>query len=367
MKIYIPKYYNFSFSLLLLFSLISLPSVGQKDSPISLLQASQLANFPLSCISKEYPNKLGQVIGDSSDLKSPWELHPAFYGCFDWHSSVHGHWMLVRLLKIYPDLPERKEIRDRIGQNITAENILKEVTYFEGNLNKTYERTYGWAWLLKLASELYDWDDPDAKKWYRDLQPLTQLIRDRYIEFLPKLTYPIRTGEHPNTAFGISLAIDYAHAIMDEDFLNLLTSRSRDYYLNDKDCPLDWEPNGFDFLSPCLEEANLMSKVLDKKSFENWLLAFFPSLKSGNFIIEPAMVSDRSDPKIVHLDGLNLSRSWCLSGIGSVYDGPGGDSVSRLIYEHFNASYPYITSGNYEGEHWLASFAVLALTSSAGK
>jgi hypothetical protein len=351
----------------LLASHFSIIMAQTENLSMTMEQASQLAKMPLSCINKEYPNKLGQVIGDHTDLKAPRELHPAFYGCFDWHSSVHGHWMLIRLLKMFPELPENSAIRDHIGQNITAENIAREVEYFQGHLNKTYERTYGWAWLLKLAAELNSWEDPLGKTWYNNLQPLTLMIREKFVEFLPKLTYPIRTGEHPNTAFGISLAIDYALTLNDHEFLELLSARSKDYYLNDAACPLDWEPNGFDFLSPCLEEAKLMSKVLDKRDYEKWLLSFFPALKSRQFILEPAMVSDRSDPKIVHLDGLNLSRSWCLSGISSKYDGPESETIKTLVKEHFDASYPYIASGNYEGEHWLASFAVLALTSAPSR
>jgi hypothetical protein len=333
---------------------------GQETSiDLDLITASQLAKIPLGCIQKEYPNKLNQVLGDESDLKNPQALHPAFYGCFDWHSSVHGHWVLVKLLKIFPDLSERRKIIETISRNLTCENIQQEIHYFEGEFNKTFERTYGWAWLLKFAQELHDWDDPVGKNWLKSITPLAELISRKYLEFLPKLTYPIRTGEHPNTAFGLSLAYDYALSFKNSELLELILSRSRDYYLSDEGCPLDWEPNGFDFLSPCLEEANLMQKVLSKDLFQEWIQEFIHDFSS----LSPAIVSDRSDPKIVHLDGLNFSRAWCLYGISRSMDEDEKNKLIELADEHFRASFPYLSSGNYEGEHWLTSFAILSMSS----
>jgi hypothetical protein len=326
---------------------------------LNIEMASRLAEIPLSCMHREFPNKLNQVLGSTEDLKNPQDLHPAFYGCFDWHSSVHGHWMLVKLIKLFPTLPERNEIVKAINKNLTVENIQKEIKYFNDELNKTFERTYGWAWLLKLVQELNDWDDPDGKMWLENLRPLAHLITEKYIEFLPKLTYPIRTGEHPNTAFGLSLAYDYALSSHDTVLQDLIKQRSLDYFINDKNCPLGWEPNGFDFLSPCLEEANLMRKILTQEDFQNWIKNFIPSFKS----LFPAVVSDRSDPKIVHLDGLNFSRAWCLNGISRSMDEPMKSDLSSLAKEHFMTSFPFISSGNYEGEHWLTSFAILAFTS----
>ncbi len=320
--------------------------------------ASSLARIPITCLNKEYPNKLNQVLGDMDDLKNPEVLHPAFYGCFDWHSSVHGHWMLIKLVKLFPEIHEKTEIFRIMDQNLTAENINAEIEYFQGEYNKTFERTYGWAWLLKLAQELHDWDHPKGEKWLENIMPLAHLIRDKYTDFLPNLTYPIRTGEHPNTAFGLSLAYDYASSLGDTTFMLLIEKRSKGYYLEDRNCPIDWEPNGFDFLSPCLEEANLMQKILSIELFQAWIVDFIPDFSS----FTPAVVSDRSDPKIVHLDGLNFSRAWCLLGISNSMPGSGNKELIRKAAAHFNKSFPHLSSGNYEGEHWLTSFAILALT-----
>jgi hypothetical protein len=320
--------------------------------------ASSFAQLALNCIQHEYPNKLGQVLGDNSYLKEPSELHPAFYGCFDWHSAVHGHWMLIKLLKDYPTMPEAKEIRQKLSENLTKENIAIEVSYFDDRHNKNYERTYGWAWLLQLANELLSWDDPDGKIWYDNLQPLTDLITNKYLEFLPKLNYPIRVGEHPNTAFGLSFAYDYASDAGLESLKSLIISRAKDFYSDDQNCPISWEPGGFDFLSPCLEEANLMRRVLSKEEFKTWVNRFMPSL-TGSFKLEPATVSDRSDGKLVHLDGVNLSRAWCLYGISKVLE----NNDLRLVADHhLKFTLPNIASGEYSGEHWLGSFSVYALS-----
>jgi hypothetical protein len=349
--------------ILILLSLVGIiiytPVMGQeKMINLDLETASRLARIPMACLNKEYPNKLNQVLGNMEDLKNPEVLHPAFYGCFDWHSSVHGHWMLIKLVKLFPEIPEKTEIFRIMDQNLRAENIKAEIEYFQGEYNKTYERTYGWAWLLKLAQELNDWDHPKGKTWLANILPLADLIREKYTDFLPNLTYPIRTGEHPNTAFGLSLAYDYATSLNDTTFIQLIESRSKDYYLEDKNCPISWEPNGFDFLSPCLEEANLMEKILSTEHFQAWITDFMPDFSS----VTPAIVSDRSDPKIVHLDGLNFSRAWCLLGISNSMPKSGKDQLIRKAGEHFNTSFPHLSSGNYEGEHWLTSFALLALT-----
>jgi hypothetical protein len=336
------------------------PSRGQIPTMrLNQESATRLAKIPIACLQKEFPNKLNQVLGDHNDLKNPEVLHPAFYGCFDWHSSVHGHWMLIKLVKLFPDIPEKDEIFMIMNQNLSPENINSELVYFQGEYNKTFERTYGWAWLLKLVQELNDWEHPKSKIWLDNIMPLAELISEKYIDFLPKLTYPIRTGEHPNTAFGLSLAYDYASSMNDVKFKELIETRSRDYYQEDKNCPISWEPNGFDFLSPCLEEANLMQKILNKEQFRLWIADFIPDFSS----ITPAIVSDRSDPKIVHLDGLNFSRAWCLFGISNLIDEPLKDELILKAENHFNASFPHLSSGNYEGEHWLTSFAILAITS----
>lgn len=321
--------------------------------------ASKFANMALNCIEKEYPNKPSHVLNGASDILSPREQHPAFFGCFDWHSSVHGHWMLVKLLKDFPELKESKRIRLALNRNLTKDNLKKELLYFNQKNRKSFERTYGWAWLLKLSDELFDWNDPDGKRWAADLNPLTQKIVESFIEFLPKQTYPIRTGVHPNTAFGLVFAYDYAKKANNKKLLNLIIVKSLEYYRDDRNCPGRWEPGGEDFLSPCLEEADLMIRVLGKEKFKIWFKRFLPGFINSNLLI-PAIVSDRSDGKLSHLDGLNLSRAWCLSDIMNIFnDDPAAVSVLKeSIKKHAIKTLTNIKSGHYAGEHWLGSFAV---------
>jgi len=325
-------------------------------------QANRLAGLPLKCMQQEFPNKLGQVLGTAADMRSPKNLHPAFYGCFDWHSSVHGHWMLVELLKRFPDLKAADQIKKQLSENITAANILQEVTYFEGKHNKSYERTYGWAWLLKLSESLQTWEDPMGKKLADNLEPLTQLIRNRYLDFLPKLYYPIRVGEHTNTGFGLGFAWDYANTVQDTELLSLINQRAKDWFLTDENCPLEWEPSGYDFLSPCLEEADIMRRVLGAEDFGKWLEKFLPQLSDPEFRWEPGQVSDRSDGKLVHLDGLNFSRAWVLYGL-SKQDVGNKNNMIKIANAHMEFSLPNVVDGDYAGEHWLASFALWALIS----
>jgi Protein of unknown function (DUF2891). len=328
--------------------------------------ASHFASLALKCTRQQYPNKLSNVLESDSDIVAPIKIHPAFYGCFDWHSTVHGHWMLVRLLKLFPGMPEAHLVREVLDESITKENIKLETEYFAKPINKTFERTYGWAWLLKLSEELHTWNDSNAKRWEANLQPLTDLMVSRYIEFLPKQTYPIRQGMHPNTAFGLALAFDYAQAVSNKNLLGLIAVRSKNYFLKDTTAALAWEPNGADFLSPSLEEADLMRRVLPKKEFTIWFNRFFKELilRKPKNILEPAVVSDRTDLQLVHLDGLNLSRAWCMYAIaktlGSKY------SLYNILItsakKHLLSALPNIANGNYSGEHWLASFAVYALS-----
>jgi hypothetical protein len=320
--------------------------------------ASYLYHFAFDCIDQEYPNKLGQVLGDASYLKEPSELHPTFYGCFDWHSSVHGHWTLLNIVKEFPNFEQREVILQKLQKSITKENILKEVLYFEDVHNKSFERTYGWAWLLKVAETLQDWDTADANEMYENLKPLVKLIEEKYIEFLPKLKYPIRVGEHPNTAFGMSFALDYAKKYAPE-LEKVIIEKAKEYYMNDKGCPITWEPGGFDFLSPCLQEASLMLKVLPKDEYIIWLDAFLPNFREHpEDYLEVAEVTDRSDGKLVHLDGLNFSRAWCLYEIGIALK---NDKMQNLANKHFDYSYKKMDSGEYAGAHWLASFALYAI------
>ncbi len=325
---------------------------------LSEKEANQLLELPLSCVYKKYPYKLGQVLGDSNDLKEPIVLHPAFYGCFDWHSSVHGHWSIVKLLKEFPNMDRAEDGRRALLQNLSEENILTEVSYFDDAHNKSFERTYGWAWLLKLSEELHTWDDPLARKLESNLQPLVDLIVQGYIDFLPNLIYPIRVGEHSNTSFGLSFAWDYANTTGHQELKALIESRSREYFLQDSNCPLSWEPSGYDFLSPCLEEIDIMRRVLPPKEFKPWLESFIPEL-INNPHLEPGKVSDRKDGKLVHLDGLNFSRAWVFYGLAHQY--PEYAFLNNNGNEHMNYSLPNLISDSYEGGHWLGSFAIYAL------
>lgn len=334
-------------------------------SPIvlTLTEANNLATLPLKCVQQEYPNKLGQTIGGNEDLQSPKSLHPAFFGCFDWHSAVHGHWSLVSLLKQFPELENAEEARLKLKTNMSKENVLAEVEYFNGKHNTSYERTYGWAWLLKLAEELHTWDDPLARELEQNLQPLTDLIVSKYITFLPKLNYPIRVGEHTNTGFGLAFAWDYANTLNHVELKKMIETRARDFYLNDADCPLTWEPSGFDFLSPCLEEAEIMSRVLSQEEFKTWFEAFLPNAKNPNFDFPVGEVSDRTDGKLVHLDGVNFSRAWALFAISNKLQGY--DHLKVLAQKHIEYSLPNLVGDDYEGGHWLGSFAIYAINAGA--
>jgi hypothetical protein len=328
--------------------------------------ASLFARLALNGLTREYPNKLDHVMNGEEDVRSPSSLHPAFFGSYDWHSSVHGHWMLVRLLKLFPHLPEAEEIRRTLDTTLTAGNLAMEAAYLRQPNRASFERTYGWAWLLKLTEELDGWDDPDGRRWAENLQPLAEAFAQAYLEFLPKQDYPIRRGVHPNTAFGLAFALDYARTVGHQPLEALLLERARTYFAGDRDYPARWEPDGDDFFSPSLMEADLMRRVLEPDAFPSWLHGFLPGLQRGEpaSLLTPAEVSDRSDPKIVHLDGLNLSRAWCMRLIATAL--PEGDNARPVLMEsaarHAHATLPHIASGNYEGEHWLASFAVYMLT-----
>jgi hypothetical protein len=312
--------------------------------------ASHFAQLALRCVQKEYPNKLDHVMSGPQEVQPPRTLHPSFYGCYDWHSSVHGHWMLVRLLREFPQVPEAAAIRGALDEHLAAAPVAVEVAYFDQPNRKSFERTYGWGWLLKLEAELRSWESPEARRWAEALQPLADRVTRAYLDFLPRQTYPIRTGVHPNTAFGLSLALDYAQVAHDEKLGSLIAERARTYFGKDTQAPLKWEPGGEDFLSPSLEEAALMARILQPDEFRGWMKAFLPALK-----MTPAIVSDRTDPKIVHLDGLNLSRARCLYALSGALGRP---ALTRLGDTHAQASLPFIASGSYEGEHWLGTFAV---------
>jgi hypothetical protein len=274
--------------------------------------------------------------------------------------------MLVRVLRTHTDLPEAKDIRALLTAHLTAENIKAEVDYFNRGEAKSYERPYGWTWLLKLAEELHTWDDPDAKKWSANLKPLAELIATRYIEFFPKQTYPIRAGVHSNTAFGLAFAHDYAKATGNTKLRELIEERAKAYYAKDMDAPARWEPDGADFLSPSLCEADLMRRVFPPAEFREWFHKYLPGAAKGEpaNLFAPATVTDRTDPQLVHLDGLNLSRAWCLRGILTALpqDDPARKALIASEKKHAEAGLKHVTSGDYAGEHWLASFAVWMLS-----
>jgi len=328
--------------------------------------ASNFAQLTLKCVQKTYPNQPGLILDQPSDVLPPEKAHPAFYGCYDWHSSVHGHWMLARLLRLFPSLPEAAQIKKALDANLSAKNIAIEAAYFNRLDTKAFERTYGWAWTLKLMEELTRATSPEAKAWAANLKPLADTLAARYLDFLPKQVYPIRTGLHPNTAFGLAFAVDYANTIGDTKLRELLVSRSRDYFGKDTDYPAKLEPGGSDFLSPALAEADLMRRVLPEDQFADWFHAFLPQLSKGEpkNLLEIAVVSDRSDPQLGHLDGLNLSRAWCMRHVAAALpkDDPARWVLEDAGHTHAIDALQHVATGHYEGEHWLGSFAVYLLT-----
>jgi len=355
---------------------------GRRPGPDAYL--ARFAALALGCVRREYPNKIDHVMHDASQVGSPRELHPAFYGCYDWHSAVHGHWLLARLMRVGPSataaLPE-SDIRAALGENLTAENIRVEDEYLRDPGRPSFERPYGWAWLLKLHEELYHWADPDASRWFEALRPLAATAVGKYLSFFPKQKYPVRVGTHFNTAFGLAFAWDYAESLsggfikktLDDASLQqvgllkqLVAERARTYFAGDRDAPAAWEPSGDDFLSPSLVEADLMRRVLGAEEFPRWFDEFLPGLEGGRFanLLAPADVSDRSDPKIVHLDGLNLSRAWCMRNVAGALpaDSPRRGVLERAAARHTEATLPHVASSDYAGEHWLATFAVYAIT-----
>jgi hypothetical protein len=328
--------------------------------------AARFAALALDCVHKEYPNKIAHVLSSDADVLPPRELAPAFYGCYDWHSSVHGHWLLVRLARTFPNAAFAPKAREAVAQSLTPEHIAGEVKYLQGAGRTSFERPYGLAWLLQLDAELREWNDPQATSWAAALRPLTDAAIARFKEWLPKLANPIRIGEHDQTAFSFGLILDWARSTGDRATADMLTARIREFYLKDRGCPLSWEPSGQDFLSPCLAEADLMRRVLPHAEFATWLTAFLPTIpKDGSATwLTPAVVADPGDPKLAHLDGLNLSRAWMLEGIQSGL--PAGDLRRKALgvtaARHRDAGLRAVTGEHYEGGHWLGSFAVYLTT-----
>lgn len=328
--------------------------------------AARLARVALSNLRTEYPAKQDHVIGSPADLRSSRELHPAFHGSFDWHSCVHMHWSLARLRRLVPALPERAAIGRVFDEHFTLEAIGAECAYLARPLSASFERPYGWAWLLELVRELRADDDADARRWARALAPLAEAFAARWLGWLPRAQYPVRHGMHANSAFGLALAIDYARAAGEEVLESACVSRASAWFGNDADAPAAWEPSGADFLSPSLMEADLMRRVLPHEGFAAWLARFLPRLERREpaSLFVPAMVADRSDPQIVHLDGLNLSRAWCMRGIANAL-APGDPRIDALregAARHLAAGWAGIDSDDFMGAHWLASFALLAMS-----
>jgi hypothetical protein len=311
------------------------------------------AKLALACVEREFPYQPAHVIRDAADVHRPRGLHPAFYGCYDWHSAVHGHWLLAHALKRNPGGLLAVPIRAALEKNLQDENLRTEAKYLAQHAG--FERPYGWAWLLKLAGELEEWDDIDARRWRAHMQPLVEIIEARYLEWLPKQTYPIRSGVHANTAFGLGFALDYAISAKKLKLKNLIVERSMGYYGKDRNYPAAWEPGGNDFLSPCLVEADLMRRVLP--DFRRWFEAFLPEIPAS--LLLPAAVSDRSDGQLAHLDGLNLSRAWCFYNLARAV--PDNGVFLEAAAKHLAVSLEQVSSGRYAGEHWLATFAAYAL------
>ena len=328
--------------------------------------ASRFARIALDNVGREFPNKLDHVLGGHADVASPRALHPAFYGSFDWHSCVHMHWLMARLLRVVEPLPEASAIAATFDAHLSRDAIAGEVAYLARANTQTFERTYGWAWLLKLAEEVGRGEGEAFARWAANLAPLADAFVARYLDWLPRATLPLRIGMHVNTAFGLAFALDYARFRSEHALARSCEARAVSWYGADSDYPASWEPSGADFFSPALIEADLMRRVLASRDFAQWLEAFLPGLgaQAPATLFQPAVPSDRSDGQIVHLDGLNLSRAWCFSGIASAL--PGGDARIPLLQQaarrHIDAGMIGVSSGDYMGAHWLASFAALALT-----
>ena len=349
------------------------PAGDARAAPaLSAEAAGRVAALALKCLHQEYPNHISHTLAGDADVRAPRELTPAFYGCFDWHSDVHGHWLLVRLLRLFPAAPFAAPARAELARTFTAANIAGEVTYLQTAGRASFERPYGLAWVLKLAAELRGWDDADGRAWSATLQPLEDEAAARIKAWVPKLHYAIRIGEHDQTAFSFGLIWDWAGVAQDESMRTVLREAAARFYQADRNCPLGYEPSGQDFLSPCLAEADFMRRVLSPADFARWLSGFLPGIPSGATAggaawLVPGVVTDRADPKLAHIDGLNLSRAWMLEGIAGALPAKDARRTALLAAAaaHRAAALPQVTGEHYEGGHWLGTFAVY-LTSAAG-
>ena len=328
--------------------------------------ATHFARLALDCVHREYPNKIAHVLNGDADARPPRELTPAFYGCYDWHSSVHGHWLLARLARLYPDAETAAASRAALARSLTAANLQREAEYMQAPGRDSFERPYGLAWLLQLGAELREWNAPDARGWQQALAPVETLAAEQIRDWLPKLTHPIRSGEHSQTAFAFGLILDWARSAGDHGMVELIEKRVADYYAADYDCPLRYEPSGQDFLSPCLAEADLLRRVTAPAAFAVWLAGFLPGIPDGGRAdwLAPAVVTDPTDGKLVHLDGLNLSRAWMLEGIAAGL--PAADrrrsALLAAAAAHSTSGLASVTGATYEGGHWLGTFATYLIT-----
>jgi len=338
------------------------PSSIVTSPALDAATAGRFAGLALTCLHQEYPNHVSLTLLSDEDARPPHVLTPAFYGCLDWHSDVHGHWLLVRLLRLYPDAPFAAAARAELAKSLTPANIATEVAFMQKEGRASFERPYGLGWLLRLSTELRQWNDPQAAEWAATLQPLEAEVARRIKLWVPKLQYPIRIGEHNQTAFSFGQIWDWADLTGDAEMKTILTDAANRFYWKDKNCPIQFEPNGEDFMSPCLGEADFMRRVMDQRSYGKWLSDFLPQIPKevGHDWLKPGIVSDRADPKLAHLDGLNLSRAWMLRGIASGLD-PNDKRVRVLLEtaaEHRAEALPHVTGEHYEGGHWLGTFAV---------
>jgi hypothetical protein len=346
-------------------ALVAVPARAQQAAPLDADTAGRFAALALACVHKEYPNKIAHVLNAPEDVKAPHELTPAFYGCYDWHSSVHGHWLLARLVREFPDAPFAADAVAALRTNITPARIAGEVAYLNAPGRETFERPYGLAWLLQLGAELREIRTPAAAALSSALAPLEAAVVARLRAWLPKLAYPIREGEHPQTAFAFGLILDYARGA-DPALAAMVVGKVREFHLGDRDCPIGYEPSGQDFLSPCIAEADLMRRVLPPGEFAAWLTAFLPRLPVTNSDawLPVGVVSDRADGKLAHLDGLNLSRAWMLEGIaaGLPPDDRRRGALLAAARTHAASGLAAVTGEHYSGGHWLGSFATYLTT-----
>lgn len=342
-------------------AILLLAGISAMADDLTPQAAERFAKLALACVGREYPNKIAHVLNSDADVKPPRDLTPAFYGCFDWHSSVHGHWLLARLARTYPDAPFSVLAKAALAKGLTPANLRREAEYVNGPGRESFERPYGFAWLFQLAAELREWNTPEAREWSTAMQPLEAAAVRRISDWLRKLSHPVRSGEHSNTAFALGLMLDYARVTRDPDFEQLLAAKVREFFLNDTNCPVGYEPSGEDFLSPCLAEADAVRRVMHDKEFASWFGKFLPSIDS----LQPAVVTDPSDGKLAHLDGLNLSRAWMLEGIASTLAPNAPERALTLrqsARQHADSGLRTVTGEHYEGGHWLGSFAVYLVT-----